>query len=91
MSSGAKNGLKTTFFFDKNMNNGEVVTDTAKRKETLNKGLVKAILVHFEFLRQVNWIKSYSESRLIAIIDEFGLYNTGRFVTTKLFELFSIS
>ena len=51
MSSGAKNGLKTAFFLDKNMNNGEVVTHTAKRKETLNKGLVKAFLVHFEFLR----------------------------------------
>ena len=46
MSSGAKNGLKTTLFFNKNMNNGEVVTDTAKKK-TLNKGLVKAKLVHF--------------------------------------------
>ena len=51
MSSGAKNGLKTTFFFDKNMNNGEVVTDTAKRKDTLNKGLVRANLVYFKFLR----------------------------------------
>ena len=33
------------------MNSGEIVTDTAKRKETLNEGLVKANSVHFEFLR----------------------------------------
>ena len=51
MSSGAKNGLKTTFFLDKNMNNGEVVTDIANRKYTLNKDLVKANLVYFKFLR----------------------------------------
>ena len=51
MSIRAKNGLKTTFFLDKNMNSGEVVTDTAKRKDTLNKGLVRANLVHFKFLR----------------------------------------
>ena len=62
------------------MNSGEIVTDIAKRKETLNEGLVKAILVHFEFLRYMNWI---------AIINEFGLFNMGRFVITKLFELFS--
>ena len=51
------------------MNSGKMVISTAKVLNTLNNGQVEGDLLQFELLELINWIKSYSKSKMISLSD----------------------